>query len=140
MPKTIRTATIGLGWAGREHSKSYNVCANAEIVAVCDMNQDLANSFAAEQGIPDVYADHKEMLKREDIDAVSVCLPNFLHAPIVMDALRAGKHVICEKPPALNAKEARKMADEAKKQKRLLDMFRLFYNQSMRAMPIWRRG
>jgi predicted dehydrogenase len=54
------------------------------------------------------------MLKEAGIDAVSVCLPNFLHAPVSLDALRAGLHVICEKPPGMNAREARRMAAAAK--------------------------
>ena len=117
MPKKIKTAVIGLGWAGREHTKGYKACPGADIVAVCDMNTTLADQVARDQGVPKVYADHKEMLKTEDIGAVSVCLPNYLHAPIALDVLRAGRSVICEKPPALNARQAKQMADAAAKRK-----------------------
>ena len=115
MAKKVKVGIIGLGWPGQEHLKGYKQCADAEVAALCDMNSELAEQQAEEHGIAQVYSDHKQMLKEADLDAVSVCLPNFLHAPFSLDALRAGKHVICEKPPALNAREARKMADLAKK-------------------------
>jgi len=114
MAKKINVGIVGMGWPGREHLKGYKQCANTEVVALCDMNTELAQQQADEHGVAAVYADHKKMLKEAGIDAVSVCLPNFLHAPIGLDALRAGKHVICEKPPALNAGEARRMAAAAK--------------------------
>jgi len=114
MAKKVKIGIIGLGWPGREHLKGYKLGTNAEVVALCDMNVELAQQQAAEHDIPAVYTDHKKMLKESGVDAVSVCLPNFLHAPISLDALRAGKHVICEKPPTLNAKQARQLADTAK--------------------------
>ena len=120
MAKKVKVAVIGLGWAGREHSKGYKACPDAELVAVCDMNTELGNQVAGELGVPAVYANHKKMLKELDVDAVSVCLPNFLHAPIAIDALKAGKHVLCEKPPALNEREAKKMAKAAADAKRTL--------------------
>ncbi len=120
MAKRIRVGVIGLGWAGREHSKGYKACPDADLVAVCDMNTDLANQTANDLGVPEVYSDPKEMFKKAGLDAVSVCLPNYLHAPMTLAALAAGKHVLCEKPPALNDREARKMADAAKKAKRIL--------------------
>ncbi|MBT7547244.1 MAG: Gfo/Idh/MocA family oxidoreductase, partial [Gemmatimonadetes bacterium] len=117
MAKKIKIGIIGLGWPGREHLKGYKQCADAEVVALCDMNTELAGQQAEEHDIAHLFTDHKQMFKEVDLDAVSVCLPNFLHAPITLDALKAGKHVICEKPPALDAKQARKMADTAKKNK-----------------------
>ena len=114
MAKKLKVGIIGLGWPGREHLKGYKQCGNVQVVALCDMNAELAQEQADEHGIEAVYGDHKKMLKEAGVDAVSVCLPNFLHAPISLDALRAGKHVICEKPPALNVAEARRMAAAAK--------------------------
>ena len=114
MAKKLKVAIIGLGWPGREHLKGYKQCGNVEVVALCDMNAELARAQADEHGIEAVYGDHKKMLKEAGVDAVSVCLPNFLHAPISLDALRAGKHVICEKPPALSVAEARRMAAAAR--------------------------
>ena len=111
---TVRVGVIGLGWPGREHLKGYKQCADAEVVALCDADTELAGQQAEEHGVGAVYGDHRKMLKEAGVDAVSVCLPNFLHAPISLDALRAGKHVICEKPPALDAAQARKMAATAR--------------------------
>jgi predicted dehydrogenase len=114
MAKKVNVGIIGLGWPGREHLKGYKQSSRARVVAVCDMNSDIAHQQAEEHDIAQIYADHRKMLKEADIDAVSVCLPNYLHAPVTLDALRAGKHVICEKPPALDARQARKMAETAK--------------------------
>lgn len=113
MARPIKIGVIGLGWPGREHLKGYKQCPQARVVALCDANASLAQDQAQANDVPAVFDDHKKMLKEADLDAVSVCLPNFLHAPISLDALRAGKHVLCEKPPALNAAQARKMAAAA---------------------------
>ena len=114
MASTVKVGIIGLGWPGREHLKGYKQNSRVRVVALCDMNAEIAQQQAEEHSIAEIYADHRKMLKQADIDAVSVCLPNFLHAPVGLDALRAGKHVICEKPPALDARQARKMAETAK--------------------------
>ena len=109
----VRAAVIGLGWPGMQHLKGYIADARAEVIAVCDLDKTHAQQVAAQYKIPHTYTNHLEMLENGDIDAVSVCLPNFLHAPISIDALNAGKHVLCEKPPARSAAEAKAMADAA---------------------------
>ncbi|MEE2658872.1 MAG: Gfo/Idh/MocA family oxidoreductase [Candidatus Latescibacterota bacterium] len=113
MAKRVRVGVIGLGWPGREHISGYLQSSRVEVTAVCDMNVELAEQVAEERGIFGLYSDHRKMLREADVDAVSVCLPNYLHAPVSLDALRAGKHVLCEKPPALNSRQARKLADTA---------------------------
>jgi predicted dehydrogenase len=120
MARKLNVGVIGMGWPGREHLKGYLELDNVNVVALCDLNAELAGKVAADSGVGDVETDHKRLLARADIDAVSVCLPNFLHKKVTVDALRAGKHVICEKPPALNAREAQQMADAAKKSKKQL--------------------
>ena len=109
----VRAAVIGLGWPGIQHLKGYVADPRSEVVAVCDLDKGHAKKVASEYKIPRVYTDHLKMLENSDVDAVSVCLPNFLHAPISIDALNAGKHVLCEKPPARSAAEAKAMADVA---------------------------
>ena len=109
----VRAAVVGLGWPGMQHLKGYIADPRSEIIAVCDLDETHAAKVAAEYKIQNIYTNHLEMLKNRDIDAVSVCLPNFLHAPISIDALNAGKHVLCEKPPARSAQEAKAMADTA---------------------------
>jgi len=120
MAKKLRIGVIGLGWPGREHLKGYAVCEEARIAALCDKDTNLLKQQAEEYGVTDTYTDYKEMLASGKVDAVSVCLPNFLHCPVTCDALKAGKHVLCEKPPALNAREAARMAATAKKNKVVL--------------------
>ena len=109
----VGAAIVGLGWPGIQHLKGYIADPRSEVIAVCDLDQGHAQEVATEYKIPRVYTNHLEMLENSDIDAVSVCLPNFLHAPISIDALSAGKHVLCEKPPARSAQEAKAMADAA---------------------------
>ena len=109
----VGAAIVGLGWPGIQHLKGYIADPRSEVIAVCDLDRGHAQEVATEYKIPHVYTDHLEMLENGDIDAVSVCLPNFLHAPISIGALNAGKHVLCEKPPARSAQEAKAMADAA---------------------------
>ena len=116
----VRAAVIGLGWPGIQHLKGYIADPRSEVIAVCDLDKGHAKQVASEYKIPRIYTDHLKMLENNDVDAVSVCLPNFLHAPISIDALNAGKHVLCEKPPARNAAEAKAMADAADQNGRTL--------------------
>ena len=74
--------------------------ADVECVAICDLNQERANRFAAENHIPQVYYDHREMLSKSGCDAVSIVTPDFLHTQIAVDAANAGKHMLIEKPLA----------------------------------------
>jgi len=120
MSDKVRAAVIGLGWPGKEHVKGYQACADAELVALCDINESLLKQVAGEYGVERTYADYREMIACGDIDVVSVCVPNFLHADLTMDSLKSGKHVLCEKPPALNAGQARAMADAAQANDKLV--------------------
>jgi predicted dehydrogenase len=74
----------------------------------------------AEYQIPREYAEAEHLLADKEIDAVSICLPNHLHAPVALAALRGGKHVVCEQPPTISVQEARRMADAAGKYSKLL--------------------
>lgn len=76
--------------------------------------------LAEDFDIPDIYTDYRELLARDDIDAVSVCVPNFLHKEITVAALQAGKHVLCEKPMAMNADEAKAMLAAANESGKIL--------------------
>ena len=110
----VKVGIAGLGFAGVEHLKGYQEYSRSEVLAVCDLNQERAKQVAEEYEIPFIYTDHREMLANDDINTISVGLPNFLHAPVTIDSLNAGKHVLCEKPPARNAEEAIAMAEAAK--------------------------
>jgi predicted dehydrogenase len=110
----VRIATIGTGQIGKHHLRNYKEIPEAEVVAVCDIREDEARRVAQEFGIPDVYTDYHEMLKRDDIQSVDVCLHNRLHNPVTLDALKAGKNVYCEKPMSWTYREAQEMYDTAK--------------------------
>ena len=87
--------------------------AGATIVALADMNPQAAADAAQQWQIPNVYNDVGKMLNETDADAVSIIVPNKFHAPLAIECLNAGKHVFCEKPPALNADEVSKMISVA---------------------------
>lgn len=119
MAKKLRTAIIGAG-IGRYHVMGYEAHPNAEVVAVCDLNPVAATELAAKHGVSGVFEDYKRMFSEVEVDAVSVCIPNAFHMPVVLDCLAAGKNVLCEKPLARNAKESQKMVDAAAKAGKLL--------------------
>jgi UDP-N-acetylglucosamine 3-dehydrogenase len=112
---TLKVGVIGCGSIAKyRHLPEYKLNKNVEIVAVCDIIAERAEKMAEEYGAQ-AFSDYKEVLKLEDIDAISVCLPNYLHAPVSIDALNAGKHVICEKPMATSKEEAEAMINAAKR-------------------------
>ncbi len=116
----IRVATIGSGLIARlAHVPGYQK-AGAEVVATADIVEARAKKLGADFSIPDTYTDYHEMLKRDDIEAVSICVPNHLHKEITIAALEAGKHVLCEKPMAMTVAEAKEMAEAAKASGKIL--------------------
>jgi len=90
------------------------------VAAVCDINPETARKLAADYGIPRVFIDYREMLEREELDIVDVCTPNRFHTPVVIAALRAGKHVLCEKPLAVSTAEVLAIREVLKGTDRLL--------------------
>ena len=123
---------IGAGSISVEHLDAYAKNKDCKVVAIADLNLDLAKKRAEDYNIEKVYTDYKEMLSDESIDAVSIVTPTFTHKNIVLDALNSGKNVLCEKPPALNADEVKECEEAAKKTGKLL-MFAMvcrFRNQT----------
>ncbi len=118
-PKVVRAAVVGISMGGH-HAATLAKNAKAELVALCDLNTERANKMAAELGAKIVTDDWKQVVANKDIDAVVVALPNYLHHPVVMAALKAGKHVCCEKPLAMTPAEADEMVATAKKAGKLL--------------------
>ncbi|MBC8062656.1 MAG: Gfo/Idh/MocA family oxidoreductase [Clostridiaceae bacterium] len=118
MKKKLKVAIIGCGGiANGKHMPSLAKIAEIEMVAFCDIELEKAEVAAKKYGNEDakVYTDYKELLKDKDIDVVHVCTPNRSHSFITIDVLEAGKHVMCEKPMAINSAEARTMLEAAKR-------------------------
>ena len=118
MDKKLRIGIIGCGGiANGKHMPSLKQINEVEMVAFCDIVEERAVEAAKEYGTEDakVYTDYKELLKDETIDIVHVCTPNRSHSFITVDALEAGKHVMCEKPMAKTYDEAKKMLEASKR-------------------------
>ena len=110
----LKIGIIGCGGiANGKHMPSLAKLGDVEMVAFCDLIVERAEDAAKKYGTPDarVYTDYRDLLKEKDIDVVHVCTPNRAHSFITVDALDAGKHVMCEKPMAINVAEAQKMLD-----------------------------
>lgn len=112
--KKLRVGVVGCGSIAKyRHLPEYHVNQNVELVALCDIVQERAE-LASEQYGGKVYTDYKEMIDREELDIVSVCTPNYLHAPVSIYASKAGVNVLCEKPMATSKEEADEMIAAAK--------------------------
>jgi predicted dehydrogenase len=115
MSKKLRIGIIGAGGIAQGcHMKGYATMPDlCEMVAVCDVFEETAKKAAEKFGVSKVYTDYKEMIASGEIDAVSVATPNKFHKDPTIDCLNAGIHVLCEKPLAMNADEAKEMCAAA---------------------------
>ena len=116
--KPLRIGVIGAGQIIRRHALAYRTLSNlAELVAVADVDAKRANEAKDRYGFADTCGDYKDLLAREDIDCVSICTPAGTHATMAVDALEAGKHVLCEKPVATTLADADRIVDAASQSK-----------------------
>ena len=118
MAEIIKIGIIGCGGIAKgKHMPALKKVKDVEMVAFCDLIPERAEEAAKTYGSADakVYTDYKELLKDPAISVVHVCTPNRSHSFITVDALESGKHVMCEKPMAINSEEAKKMLDAAKR-------------------------
>lgn len=127
--KHLRIGIVGAGAMLKYHTAGFR-SAGGEVVALMAAHRESAESAARAFGIPRVCDSLDEMLALPDLNAVSIIAPNRFHAPMTLAALKAGKHVFCEKPPAINARDAAKMAAAAARAGRLL-----MFNFCNRARP-----
>jgi len=118
--KKIKVGIIGTGGISSVHIPGYKALDNVELYAACDIDEEKVKKVAEKHNIKHVFTDYNEMLKLEELDAVSVCTWNSVHAPASIAALKAGKHVLCEKPMAMNTKEAEEMLKVSKETGKLL--------------------
>lgn len=117
---TLRVGVVGCGFQGRLHVEYLQQMADVEVVAVCDRNRARAAELAAEHHVESVCEDHRELLAGHELDVVTVCTMPATHREIVIDALEAGAHVLCEKPFSTNAADALAMVKSARAHDRTL--------------------
>lgn len=120
--KKLRVGIIGCGGiAQTKHIPNYLKCSDdVEIIGVSDVNIMRAQQCAEKWGIQNYFDDYHKMLNEIELDAVSVCTPNKFHAEITKAVLKAGCHVLCEKPPAITVQEAEEMAQTARDMNKFL--------------------
>ncbi len=121
--KPLRIGLIGYGFMARTHTNAYKRVGDffpdfknkPVLAAVCGRNKERVKAFADQWGYESYETDWKAMIARDDIDAIDICTPNNMHAPIAIAAAEAGKMVLCEKPLARNVAEAQPMVDAIEK-------------------------
>jgi predicted dehydrogenase len=116
----VKIGLIGAGGIAQAHLRAIEKEPRVKVVAIADVAEESARTTASKFAIDQVYIDYEKMLERESLDAVIVCVPNFLHAPAAQAALEADVHVLCEKPMALNVQLAEKMKETADRAGKIL--------------------
>lgn len=124
--KFFNCAVIGCGVISENHLYAIEKLAGLKLAAVCDIVEEKAKNTAEKYNV-NYYTDYREMLDKEQLGGVHICLPHYLHKEVTIYCLEKGIPVLCEKPMALNAKEAQEMADEAKRNGTKLDV--IFQNR-----------
>ena len=131
----IGIGLIGTGFARSAQAPAFQLCDGAELAAVCSGQHENAVKVAAEFNIKHPCESYEQLLALDDVSLVVVATPPYLHHPITIAALNAGKHVICEKPMAMNAGEAREMSELAISKPNQLGII----DHELRFNPTWRR-
>ncbi len=104
----LRMGVVGLGM-GRGHAQGYLEHDDVDEVVLCDVDVSRLQTVGDELGVSERYGDPTTMFRTAGLDGVSIAVPNVLHAPLTIDALKQGLHVLCEKPMATTVAEARRM-------------------------------
>ena len=115
MADRIRVGIIGVGWGAIVHAPAYQLVPEYELVALCSRRPEPLAKASERLGVTDTSTDWQSFVRRDDLDLISISAPVGLHHGMTMAALAAGKHVLCEKPAALDAEQARAMAEEAER-------------------------
>jgi predicted dehydrogenase len=115
---TVKVGVIGAGQISYSHAAEINAHPQGEVVAVADPNEMRAKKLAKACGAEQIFGEAKDLIADADVDAVSIAVPNKFHAPYAKAALQAGKHVLLDKPFALDRKEAKQVIDAAKRKKK----------------------
>lgn len=109
----LRIGIIGVGTIANTHLRDYQNCPDTEVIALADINPEALQRASKEYGINTTFTDYRDLLSFPEVDAVSICTPPFLHCEMVVAAAHAKKHILCEKPMAMNAGEASQMVAAA---------------------------
>jgi predicted dehydrogenase len=128
--RDLRVGVVGLGFAGSTHLDAFTNLYGATVVALAGQEPARLEQLGSSRGVPNLYADWQDLVARDDLDIVSIGVPNDLHHPIAMAALQSGKHVFCEKPLATTGDLAAEMVAAAKAADRVLEVA---YNHRRRA-------
>ncbi len=120
-PEILRAGVVGLG-AGRAHMRGYVSAPGVRLAAIAGKEKDRLADAGAEFDVPRLYEDWQDLVADDTVDLVSVASPNHLHAPIAIAALRAGKHVLCEKPLSVDSESAEAMVAAATTADRVLEV------------------
>lgn len=130
----VRVGIIGCGYWGPKHARNFNEIADSELAWACDLWPERLDHIKKLYPHVQTTRDYREVL-RSDVDAIVLATPVYMHAPLAIEAMQAGKHVLVEKPLAAGVKEASRMVDEADRQKRVLMVGHTFeYNPAVEAM------
>ncbi|MCL4386665.1 MAG: Gfo/Idh/MocA family oxidoreductase [Cyanobacteria bacterium] len=149
--KTFGIGMVGYGFIGKVHTISYldmpfyykPMPARLKMVGVCSSPIEDAREGMEQAGFEFATENYKDLLSRDDIDIIEVCTPNLYHKDIIIDALNAGKHVICEKPLAMNLAEAKQILDAANAHPQLISQVTFNYRYApvvMKARQLIREG
>ena len=114
LSQSINVGIAGLGWPGERHAEAVIASSLGIVYAACDLNAERLKAFADSFAPKRIFTNFDEMLLDSNLDAVIIGLPNALHYPFSLKALQAGKHVLCEKPPTMNAEQMRTLHEEAR--------------------------
>jgi predicted dehydrogenase len=133
MKEKLKLGIIGAGWPGQMHAQALRASGVADLYACADPDDARRLAFEKEYAPEKSYRDYHELLQDRRVDAVIICLPNFLHFPASLAALEAGKHVLCEKPPTMNAAEMKVLREEATKRNLVY-----FFSRQFRFTPAMR--
>jgi predicted dehydrogenase len=118
----VNVGVIGVGWAGEQHIKAYAAMEDVSLIGIAGLEEDTREALATEFGVPHSVARWEDLLDLDGLDAVSVAVPTFLHAPIAVAALRRGIHVLSEKPIALDGAQAEEIVAAARAAGRVLQV------------------
>jgi predicted dehydrogenase len=133
MNEKLSIGIIGTGWPGQMHAEALRASGVANLYACADLDEKRCKEFEKTYAPQKIYGDYHELVQDRHVDATIICLPNFLHFAASLAALEAGKHVLCEKPPTLNAAEMKVLREETSKRKLIY-----FFSRQSRFTPAMR--